>query len=114
MVILDDINQDRIIDTDGYCTKLQRSSRNPPVSRSCRYILIHSQAQYLPLMQQKEAGLYPGVAYYITLWYPRHRAQYRQALFFSAASIAGAFSGLLAYGIAVRLTSSEIEFSSLY
>ncbi|KAJ5594770.1 Major facilitator superfamily domain general substrate transporter [Penicillium hispanicum] len=47
-----------------------------------------------------EAGLYPGVAYYITLWYPRHRAQYRQALFFSSASIAGAFSGLLAYGIA--------------
>ncbi|EAW25661.1 putative MFS transporter [Aspergillus fischeri NRRL 181] len=47
-----------------------------------------------------EAGLYPGIAYYITLWYPRHRAQYRQALFFSAASIAGAFSGLLAYGIA--------------
>ncbi|KAJ5674075.1 Major facilitator superfamily domain general substrate transporter [Penicillium macrosclerotiorum] len=47
-----------------------------------------------------EAGLYPGVAYYITLWYPRHRAQYRQALFFSAASIAGAFSGILAYGIA--------------
>ncbi|KAL5358924.1 major facilitator superfamily domain-containing protein [Aspergillus floccosus] len=47
-----------------------------------------------------EAGLYPGTAYYITLWYPRHRAQYRQALFFSAASIAGAFSGLLAYGIA--------------
>ncbi|KAL4897448.1 major facilitator superfamily domain-containing protein [Aspergillus ambiguus] len=47
-----------------------------------------------------EAGLYPGTAYYITLWYPRHRAQYRQALFFSAASIAGAFSGILAYGIA--------------
>ncbi|GLI73115.1 hypothetical protein PoHVEF18_001325 [Penicillium ochrochloron] len=47
-----------------------------------------------------EAGLYPGVAYYITLWYPRHRAQFRQAMFFSAASIAGAFSGLLAFGIA--------------
>ncbi|RAO66004.1 uncharacterized protein BHQ10_002016 [Talaromyces amestolkiae] len=47
-----------------------------------------------------EAGLYPGIAYYITLWYPRDRAQYRQALFFSAASVAGAFSGLLAYGIA--------------
>ncbi|KAJ5804575.1 uncharacterized protein N7518_000878 [Penicillium psychrosexuale] len=47
-----------------------------------------------------EAGLYPGVAYYITLWYPRHRAQFRQALFFSAASVAGAFSGLLAYAIA--------------
>ncbi|PLB49676.1 putative MFS nicotinic acid transporter Tna1 [Aspergillus steynii IBT 23096] len=47
-----------------------------------------------------EAGLYPGTAYYITLWYPRHRAQYRQAMFFSAASIAGAFSGILAYAIA--------------
>jgi MFS family permease len=47
-----------------------------------------------------EAGLFPGVAYYITMWYARHEAQFRQALFFSAASVAGAFSGLLAYGIA--------------
>lgn len=56
-----------------------------------------------------EAGLYPGVAYYITLWYPRNRAQFRQALFFSAASIAGAFSGLLAYGIAVSARSSNLR-----
>ncbi|KKZ61720.1 hypothetical protein EMCG_03749 [[Emmonsia] crescens] len=47
-----------------------------------------------------EAGLYPGVAFYITKWYCRHEAQLRQALFFSAASIAGAFSGLLAFAIA--------------
>ncbi|BCS21672.1 uncharacterized protein APUU_22104S [Aspergillus puulaauensis] len=47
-----------------------------------------------------EAGLYPGIAYYITLWYPRHLAQYRQAFFFSAASVAGAFSGILAWAIA--------------
>ena len=47
-----------------------------------------------------EAGLYPGVAYYITMWYVRKEAQLRQALFFSAASVAGAFSGLLAFGIA--------------
>ncbi|KAL1956248.1 hypothetical protein VTO42DRAFT_7508 [Malbranchea cinnamomea] len=47
-----------------------------------------------------EAGLYPGVAYYITMWYCRHEAQLRQAMFFSAASIAGAFSGLLAFAIA--------------
>ncbi|KAF1999008.1 MFS general substrate transporter [Amniculicola lignicola CBS 123094] len=47
-----------------------------------------------------EAGLFPGAAYYITMWYCRHEAQFRQALFFSAASIAGAFSGLLAFGIA--------------
>ncbi|EFE43420.1 hypothetical protein TRV_01805 [Trichophyton verrucosum HKI 0517] len=47
-----------------------------------------------------EAGLYPGVAYYITMWYCRHEVQLRQAMFFSAASIAGAFSGLLAFAIA--------------
>lgn len=34
------------------------------------------------------------------MWYCRHEIQLRQALFFSAASIAGAFSGLLAFGIA--------------
>lgn len=48
-----------------------------------------------------EAGLYPGVAYYITMWYCRTEAQFRQAMFFSAASVAGAFSGLLAFAIAV-------------
>lgn len=47
-----------------------------------------------------EAGLFPGVAYYLTMWYTRDEMQLRQAMFFSAASIAGAFSGLLAFAIA--------------
>ncbi|KAK5443531.1 hypothetical protein LTS15_010676 [Exophiala xenobiotica] len=46
-----------------------------------------------------EAGLYPGVAYYLTMWYCPSDLGYRQAVFFSAASGAGAFSGLLAYAI---------------
>ncbi|KAK5136105.1 hypothetical protein LTR08_004155 [Meristemomyces frigidus] len=46
-----------------------------------------------------EAGLFPGVVYYNTMWYCRYEVQVRQAIFFSAASVAGAFSGLLAYGI---------------
>ncbi|KAG2067218.1 MFS general substrate transporter [Suillus decipiens] len=46
-----------------------------------------------------EAGLFPGVVYYLTLWYPRHMLQYRIGLFFGAATISGAFSGLLAFGI---------------
>lgn len=46
-----------------------------------------------------EAGLYPGVAYYLTMWYCTDEMAFRQGLFFSAASVAGAFSGLLAYGI---------------
>lgn len=54
-----------------------------------------------------EAGLYPGVAFYITMWYCRSEAQFRQALFFSAASVAGAFSGLLAYAIAVGYLSKS-------
>ncbi|KAF9039625.1 MFS general substrate transporter [Hymenopellis radicata] len=46
-----------------------------------------------------EAGLFPGVAYYLTLWYPRHHLQLRIGYFFGAASLAGAFSGLLAFAI---------------
>jgi len=46
-----------------------------------------------------EAGLFPGVVFYLTLWYPRHHLQYRIGLFFGAATLAGAFSGLLAYAI---------------
>ena len=46
-----------------------------------------------------EGGLFPGVAYYITLWYRRHETGFRMAIFFSAATLAGAFGGLLATGI---------------
>ncbi|KJA21329.1 hypothetical protein HYPSUDRAFT_140840 [Hypholoma sublateritium FD-334 SS-4] len=46
-----------------------------------------------------EAGLFPGVVYYLSIWYPRHQLQLRIGLFFGAASLAGAFSGLLAFGI---------------
>ena len=33
------------------------------------------------------------------MWYPRHHLQLRIGYFFGSASLAGAFSGLLAYGI---------------
>jgi len=46
-----------------------------------------------------EGGLFPGVSYYITMWYRRHECGFRMALFFSAATIAGCFGGLLARGI---------------
>lgn len=49
-----------------------------------------------------EAGLFPGVSYYITTWYVREECQFRQAMFSSAGGAAGAFSGLLAFAIAVR------------
>ncbi|KAH7084246.1 high-affinity nicotinic acid transporter [Paraphoma chrysanthemicola] len=47
-----------------------------------------------------EGGLFPGVNYYISQWYVRHECGFRMALFFSAATLAGAFGGILARGIA--------------
>ncbi|KAF2842866.1 major facilitator superfamily transporter [Patellaria atrata CBS 101060] len=46
-----------------------------------------------------EGGLFPGVTYYITMWYKRRECGLRMAVFFSAATAAGAFGGLLARGI---------------
>jgi hypothetical protein len=47
-----------------------------------------------------EAGFFPGCLYLLTMWYKRYELQWRFNLFFSGAILAGAFSGLLAYGIA--------------
>ncbi|KAF2093933.1 MFS general substrate transporter [Rhizodiscina lignyota] len=47
-----------------------------------------------------ESGLFPGTVYYFSMFYKRKERQYRVALFFSAASLAGAFGGILAWGIA--------------
>jgi len=45
-----------------------------------------------------EGGLFPGVTWYITLWYRRHECGFRMAIFFSAATLASAFGGLFARG----------------
>ncbi|KAF9234659.1 major facilitator superfamily domain-containing protein [Melanogaster broomeanus] len=55
--------------------------------------------EYVYVSALQKAGLYPGVAYYLTLWYPKYMYQYRFALFTGAATMAGAFSGLLAFAI---------------
>ncbi|KAL7268603.1 hypothetical protein RUND412_008765 [Rhizina undulata] len=46
-----------------------------------------------------EAGLFPGVVFLLTVWYPRHALVFRFCIFFSAATLAGAFGGLLARGL---------------
>ena len=43
---------------------------------------------------------YLGIVFYLSMWYKRNERQFRVALFFSAASLAGAFGGILAFGIA--------------
>jgi sugar phosphate permease len=46
-----------------------------------------------------EGGLFPGVNFFITMWYRRTECGLRLAVFFSAATMAGAFGGLLARAI---------------
>ncbi|KAI9433910.1 MFS general substrate transporter [Lactarius indigo] len=45
-----------------------------------------------------EGGLFPGITLLLSNFYKRHAMQLRFAMMFSVTSLAGAFSGLLAYG----------------
>lgn len=47
-----------------------------------------------------EAGLFPGVNYYLGCWYKSSEIGVRSSVFFSAAALAGSFGGLLAAAIA--------------
>lgn len=46
-----------------------------------------------------EGGLFPGLAVYLTFFYTRHDLGVRIGYLFVSAALAGAFGGLLAYGI---------------
>lgn len=46
-----------------------------------------------------EAGLFPGINYYLSCWYRREEFGVRAAIFFSAAALSGSFGGLLAAAI---------------
>ncbi|KAF5374740.1 hypothetical protein D9758_000400 [Tetrapyrgos nigripes] len=51
------------------------------------------------LLGLTEAGMYPGIVFYISSWYKRDEMGSKIAYFFSSATVAGAFSGLLAVAI---------------
>lgn len=46
-----------------------------------------------------EAGLFPGVTYFLSCWYKRSEIGVRVAIFFSAAALSGSFGGLFAAAI---------------
>jgi MFS family permease len=46
-----------------------------------------------------EAGFFPAATYLLTIWYQRYEVQRRMSVFYAAASLSGAFSGLLAFAI---------------
>lgn len=80
--------------------------------------VLHTKHAFLGvrfLLGVSECGLFPGIVYYLSqcefhplvswlasnrIGYQRNERQYRIALFFSAAALAGSFGGILAWGIA--------------
>ncbi|KAK7207497.1 high affinity nicotinic acid plasma membrane permease-like protein [Myxozyma melibiosi] len=44
------------------------------------------------------AGLWPGMAYYLTMWYPPHRCAQRIGFYFTAAQLSAAVVGLVSAG----------------
>jgi MFS family permease len=71
---------------------MHRNPRYSPI-----FSLILSSARVF--LGLAEGGLIPGLTYYISLWYPRQMQSKRIAVFGASAAVAGAFGGLLAYGI---------------
>lgn len=72
----------------GLVTTLQSQVSSYSGLLACRF--------FLGLM---EGGLFPGIVLYLSGFYKRHELQVRVGLFFSAAAMSGAFSGLLAAAI---------------
>lgn len=46
-----------------------------------------------------EGGLFPGINFLLTTWYKRSEQNWVVSIFFAGATLAGAFGGILAYGI---------------
>ncbi|EAU29560.1 conserved hypothetical protein [Aspergillus terreus NIH2624] len=62
----------------------------------------HSYAQVTGirfLLGAMEAGLFPGLVYYLTFWYRHSERSMRVALILASATLAGAFGGAIAYGV---------------
>lgn len=46
-----------------------------------------------------EAGLFPGLVYYLTFWYKTEERSIRVAFILASATLAGAFGGAIAFGV---------------
>ncbi|KAH8903594.1 permease of the major facilitator superfamily [Coniochaeta sp. PMI_546] len=63
---------------------------------------VHTKAQVMGVrfvLGVFEAGMMPGIAYYLSRWYRRSELSFRLSLYIVMAPLAGAFGGLLASGI---------------
>lgn len=54
-----------------------------------------------------EAGLFPGIIFFTSLWYPKKQQAIRLGLFWSFSALSGAFGGIFAYGIG-QMSSAKL------
>lgn len=55
-----------------------------------------------------ESAFFPGIIYYLSTFYRRHELARRLSIFYAAANIANAFSGLLSFGI-FQIKNSKLK-----
>ncbi|KAL1593164.1 hypothetical protein SLS60_010772 [Paraconiothyrium brasiliense] len=67
------------------------------------------------LLGMFEAGLFPGLVYYLTFWYRAEERSMRVAIILASATLAGAFGGAIAYGVGhMRLVSGLASWRWLF
>jgi hypothetical protein len=62
-------------------------------------LLVHARPHLILLASCPLGGLFPGIVLLFSNFYKRHAMHFRFAMMYSLSSLAGAFSGLVAYGI---------------
>ncbi|EEH38679.2 hypothetical protein PAAG_08406 [Paracoccidioides lutzii Pb01] len=99
--------------------KILRPSKWISVMLLCRgtvIILMDIVANYPGLVIARfflgvtESGFFPTAIFLLTLWYRRYEVQSRMAVFYASASLSGALSGLLAFGIQKMDGAGNLDF----
>ena len=78
---------------------------------------IKTQAQLYALrlvLGAIESGFYPISLAYLSQWYPKYQVGFRYALFYGCQSLAGAFGGLIAYGVLSNVTGKLHNWQYLF
>lgn len=99
----------RLLHSNGLCEEFRRSACCTLRSWNCRRwtvpwcdLLVSACSSQFAFHTRctTQSNKFPS----ITMWYRRHECGFRMAIFFSAATAAGAFGGLLARGIVGKFT----------
>jgi MFS family permease len=62
-------------------------------------VLLFAFLYLLFIYRAFEAGFFPGTVYLLSTWYTRYEVQKRYTIFYGVGCVAGALSGILAYGL---------------